>query len=185
MIRNPMLVRWCTLAIAVLIASFSAAPASAAATGCLPGALKGMLSQIRSKFGPIKIVSTHRPGARIAGTGKRSYHSSCRAVDFHPPKGKYSQVVAWLKANHSGGVGTYSCGMRHIHIDNGARVRFHKCVNGRGQRINKKKKRRYAKKRNRKYAKRIARYKKKRRAYVARKKVPRVKTVRSFTMPRS
>lgn len=115
----------------------------AAAAGCLPAALKTKLSQIRSKFGPVRIVSAHRPGARIAGSGKRSYHASCRAVDFHAPKGKYSQVVAWLKANHSGGVGTYSCGMSHIHIDNGPRVRFHKCVNAKGRSVGKK---RYAKK---------------------------------------
>ena len=110
----------------------------AASTGCLPASLKAKLSQIRSKFGPIRIASAHRPGARIAGTGKRSYHASCRAVDFYPPKGKYRQVVAWLKSNHSGGVGTYSCGMHHIHIDNGPRVRFHKCTNSRGARISKK-----------------------------------------------
>ncbi len=136
----------------------------AASTSCLPASLKSKLSQIRSKFGPIRIASAHRPGARISGTGKRSYHASCRAVDFYPPRGKYKQVVAWLKANHSGGVGTYSCGMHHIHIDNGPRVRFHKCSNSRGARISKKrrrnyasykgKKRRYASKRNRRSGKR-------------------------------
>lgn len=123
------------------------APAQAAGTGCLPGALKAKLSQIRQKFGPVSIVSTHRPGARIAGSGKRSYHASCRAVDFHPPKGKYRQVVAWLKANHSGGVGTYSCGMNHVHIDNGPRVRFHHCVTASGKPTGKSK---YAAKRSKK-----------------------------------
>jgi hypothetical protein len=111
--------------------------ASAQTSSCLPSGLKAKLNQIREKFGPVKIVSTHRPGARIAGSGKRSYHASCRAVDFHPPKGKYSEVVAWLKANHAGGVGTYSCGMHHIHIDNGPRVRFHHCVNAQGTPIGK------------------------------------------------
>jgi hypothetical protein len=48
-------------------------------------------------------------------------------VDFHPPAGTYSAVVAWLRQNHNGGVGTYSCGMNHIHIDNGPKIRFHKC----------------------------------------------------------
>lgn len=133
-------------ALAILAGAFSlsdVAPASAAGTGCLPGVLKAKLSQIRQKFGPVSIVSTHRPGARIRGSGKRSYHASCRAVDFHPPKGKYRQVVAWLKANHSGGVGTYSCGMHHVHIDNGPRVRFHHCVNAKGRPVGKS---RYAKK---------------------------------------
>lgn len=111
--------------------------ASAQSAGCLPGALKSKLNEIRSKFGPVKIVSAHRRGARIAGSGRPSYHASCRAVDFHPPKGKHKQVAAWLKKTHSGGVGTYSCGMNHIHLDNGPRVRFHHCVNASGTPIRK------------------------------------------------
>lgn len=133
-------------AIAFLAIVGIAAPhsgAHAAGTGCLPSSVKAKLAQIRAKFGPVRIVSAHRPGARIAGSGKRSYHASCRAVDFHAPRGKHSQVVRWLKANHSGGVGTYSCGMNHIHIDNGPRIRFHHCVNARGTPVGKK--RRYAK----------------------------------------
>lgn len=133
-------------------AFFEASTVTAQAS-CLPSGLKAKLSQIRAKFGPVRIVSTHRPGARIAGSGKRSYHASCRAVDFHPPKGKYSQVVSWLKANHGGGVGTYSCGMHHIHIDNGPRVRFHHCVNAKGTPVGKG--RSYASKKlsgNKKYA---------------------------------
>ena len=119
--------------LAVLSVTVTTPATKAYAAGCLPASLKSKLSQIRAKFGPVSIVSTHRRGARIAGSGKRSYHASCRAVDFHPPKGKYRQVVAWLKANHAGGVGTYSCGMHHVHIDNGPRVRFHHCVNARGR----------------------------------------------------
>lgn len=126
--------------------------AQAARTSCLPGSVKAKLAQIRAKVGPVRIVSTHRRGARISGSGKRSYHASCRAVDFHAPRGKYRQLVAWLKRTHSGGVGTYSCGMHHIHIDNGPRVRFHHCVNARGRPVGKK--RRYAKHRSKKtYAK--------------------------------
>ena len=57
-----------------------------------------------------------------------------------------------MKRNHSGGVGTYSCGMHHIHIDNGPHVRFHHCVNARGKPAGKK--RRYAKRHSKKtYAK--------------------------------
>lgn len=105
-------------------------PAQAAGRGCLPASLTQKLNEVRAKFGPITVVSSHRPGARIAGSGRRSYHASCRAVDFNPPKGKYNQVVAYLNSKHKGGLGTYSCGMHHIHIDNGPRVRFHKCQNG-------------------------------------------------------
>lgn len=123
-----------------------AAKSSSVKSSCLPASLKTKLAQIRKKFGPIRIISTHRPGARIAGSGKRSYHASCRAVDFHPPKGKYRAVASWLKANHKGGVGTYSCGMHHIHIDNGPHIRFHHCVNKHGTPLRKgRKKRKYAK----------------------------------------
>lgn len=106
------------------------APARAAATSCLPATLQNTLAEITQRFGPIRVVSAHRPGARVAGSGRRSYHASCRAIDFDPPQGKYTEVAAWLKASHKGGVGTYSCGMHHIHIDNGPRVRFHKCEGG-------------------------------------------------------
>jgi hypothetical protein len=131
------LLRWAFAAL-VAVGMFSlpvskTAQAAGMATGCLPGVLKQRLSQIRSKFGPVRVVSAHRPGARIAGSGRRSFHSSCRAVDFHPPRGKHRAVVAWLKANHGGGVGTYSCGMNHIHIDNGPQVRFHHCVGRSGR----------------------------------------------------
>ena len=103
-------------------------PAEAASQSCLPGVLRARLSQIRKKFGPVRVISTFRKGARVRGTGRPSLHASCRAVDFHPPRGKYQAVANWLKANHGGGVGTYSCRMRHIHIDSGPRVRFHKCI---------------------------------------------------------
>lgn len=94
---------------------------------CMPESIRAVLDTVKSLFGSIVIISAHRPGAKIAGTNKASYHSSCRAVDFIPPKNKYNEVAAFLKANWSGGVGTYSCNMRHIHIDTGSRVRFHKC----------------------------------------------------------
>ncbi|MGI9407604.1 MAG: YcbK family protein [Hyphomicrobiaceae bacterium] len=99
---------------------------SAIYQGCLPGSLKSTLYKIRKRYGPPRVISAHRPGARIRGTGKRSYHASCRAVDFHPPRGQYRAVLSWLKANHSGGVGTYSGKFHHIHIDNGPRTRWHK-----------------------------------------------------------
>lgn len=97
-----------------------------AGSNCLPGELRSKLSQVSKKFGKVQVLSTYRRGARMP-SGRTSFHASCRAVDFKPPAGKYSQVASWLKANHSGGVGTYSCGMNHIHLDTGPRVRFHHC----------------------------------------------------------
>ncbi|MGH6865690.1 MAG: D-Ala-D-Ala carboxypeptidase family metallohydrolase [Methyloceanibacter sp.] len=97
---------------------------------CVPTVLRQAVEDIEGKFGPVQIISTHRPGATVAGTGRRSKHADCRAVDFNPPAGKHQGVVAWLKANHKGGIGTYSCGMHHVHIDNGAPSRWHKCTGG-------------------------------------------------------
>ncbi|MEO0620554.1 MAG: D-Ala-D-Ala carboxypeptidase family metallohydrolase [Pseudomonadota bacterium] len=99
---------------------------AAAPQACLPGSLKATLAAMRKRFGKPVILSTHRPGATIRGTGRRSLHASCRAVDFHPPRGQYKAVLAWLKRNHNGGLGTYSGRHSHIHIDNGPRTRWHK-----------------------------------------------------------
>lgn len=142
------ILRICTLATLALL-TLTIVPTTSAQAGCMPSALAAKLNQIRAKFGPVQVISTHRPGARIAGSGRRSYHASCRAVDFNPPRGKYSQVLAWLKANHSGGVGSYSCGMHHIHIDTGPRIRFHKCQGSSGRYASRSSKKRYASSRSR------------------------------------
>jgi uncharacterized protein YcbK (DUF882 family) len=113
-----------TIACACFIATTGfAIPAQA----CVPDDLQNVLDEIREKFGKVSVISTYRKGARIAGTGQMSYHASCRAVDFHPPSGKYDQVVSWLHKNFDGGVGTYSCSMHHIHIDTGPKIHWHKC----------------------------------------------------------
>ncbi len=117
-------------AIALTIITFASASPSSAQAGCLPGSLQRTLSQIRAKFGPVRIVSTFRRGAMIAGSGRRSLHASCRAVDFHAPPGKRGAVIAWLRSNHTGGLGVYGCRMSHIHIDNGGRYSWNKCIGG-------------------------------------------------------
>lgn len=114
------------IAAVLSVGSLSTPISAAAPQSCLPGSLKSALSQIRKKFGQPTVLSTHRPGATIRGSGKRSLHASCRAIDFHPPRGKYKAVLAWLKQNHNGGIGTYSGTHNHIHIDNGRRTRWHK-----------------------------------------------------------
>ena len=127
-ILRSSIVACCAVLVSIAAVPISSTGVEAGSTGCLPGALKSRLNQIRSQFGPVRIVSTYRRGARISGSGKRSFHASCRAVDFVPPRGKYRQVASWLKQVHGGGGGTYSCGMHHIHLDNGPRIRFHKCT---------------------------------------------------------
>jgi hypothetical protein len=86
--------------------------------GCLTSAARALLGRIESQFGPMQIISTCRPGARIAGTGRISRHASGNAVDFNAG-GRKAAVVRWLIANHrSGGTMTYA-GMSHIHVDIG------------------------------------------------------------------
>jgi hypothetical protein len=86
---------------------------------CLSPAARGLLARIEAQFGRVGIVSTCRPGAVIASTGRPSRHASGNAIDFKPPAGKKAEVVRWLIANHrSGGVMTYAS-MSHIHVDIG------------------------------------------------------------------
>lgn len=85
---------------------------------CLTSAARNLLSRIEQKFGSMQIISTCRPGARIAGSGRPSRHASGNAVDFNAGSRK-GAVVRWLTENHhSGGTMTYS-GMDHVHVDIG------------------------------------------------------------------
>lgn len=87
---------------------------------CLTSEARNLLARIRGQFGNVEIVSTCRPGARIAGTGRPSKHASGQAIDFRVP-GRKAEVVRWLIANHkNGGTMTYH-DMDHIHVDVGAR----------------------------------------------------------------
>jgi hypothetical protein len=88
---------------------------------CLTPAARDLLARIEARFGRVGIVSTCRPGARIAGTRRPSRHASGNAIDFKAPAGRKADVVRWLIANHrSGGVMTYAS-MDHIHVDIGHR----------------------------------------------------------------
>jgi uncharacterized protein YcbK (DUF882 family) len=114
-------------------AQFSATRRSDPSTdrGCLPGSLKNVLATIENRFGRVRVISTLRPGARIAGTTHMSLHATCRAVDFHPAAGKYGEVLAYLRANWRGGIGTYSGQSNHLHVDVGHPYRWHTHLGGR------------------------------------------------------
>jgi Bacterial SH3 domain len=85
---------------------------------CLTPAAHALLDRIERKFGAVQLVSTCRPGAIIAGTGRPSRHASGNAIDFKAG-GRKAAIVAWLLANHrSGGTMTYAR-MDHIHVDIG------------------------------------------------------------------
>jgi hypothetical protein len=91
-------------------------------TGCLPMQLRSALADVQARFGPVQVISTHRPGARIRG-GHMSKHATCQAVDFKPAPGTYRQVASYLRASWQGGFGTYTSG--HIHIDTGPHYTWH------------------------------------------------------------
>lgn len=118
------MIRPVTIVLALLAVPALAAPP----TKCLPREIRAAVFVMTQRWGPPEIVSTFRRNAVIAGTRHRSYHASCRALDFHPPRGRYREVLAWLRSTWPGGLGTYSGAMHHIHIDTGRFVRFHTYV---------------------------------------------------------
>jgi hypothetical protein len=93
---------------------------ASASRGCLQSSARALLERIEAQFGPVKVISTCRPGARIAGSGKPSKHGFGLAVDFDAGARK-GAIVSWLRANHTaGGTMTYR-NMSHIHVDIGPR----------------------------------------------------------------
>jgi len=85
---------------------------------CLKPEIRALLEKVEDLFGPVEVISTCRPGATIAGTGRPSRHASGNAVDFEAGS-KKAQILKWLVANNAtGGTMTYS-DMSHIHIDYG------------------------------------------------------------------
>lgn len=90
----------------------------------MPSSVALKLQEVQRKYGPIRIISSCRPGATVKKSGRPSMHRYCRAIDFNPPRGKYRTVANYLKRTWSGGVGTYSGRFNHIHIDDN-RGRWH------------------------------------------------------------
>lgn len=85
---------------------------------CLQSSARALLGRIEAKFGSVNLISTCRPGAVIATTGKPSKHRNGMAIDFDAP-GRKAAIVQWLIANHhNGGTMTYR-DMNHIHVDVG------------------------------------------------------------------
>jgi len=84
---------------------------------CLTAQTRAVLAQFEGHFGPVKIVSTCRPGAVIAGTNRPSQHRYGKAVDFVPPPGQRAAMIAWLRQHAGGAVITYRAG--HVHFDTG------------------------------------------------------------------
>ena len=88
--------------------------------GCLTPGARALLGRIESQFGAVQIISTCRPGARIAGSGRISRHASGNAVDFNAGGRKGGDRALADRQPQSGGTMTYA-GMSHIHVDIGPR----------------------------------------------------------------
>ena len=90
---------------------------ASASLACLPGELRSALADVERKFGPVTVLSTHRPGAVVAGTGRPSQHRDCRALDFRPSRNR-GAIIAFLRNDpRVQGLGIYRSG--HIHMDAG------------------------------------------------------------------
>lgn len=86
-------------------------------TKCLPASVKAKLNYIDRHFGRVTVISTYRKNARIAGTGKRSKHADCKAVDFHV-HGNKAAARKWLM-KQPGEFIQYSGHFSHWHIADG------------------------------------------------------------------
>ena len=90
--------------------------AATASRSFLTSDTRSLLNRMEARFGKVRVISTCRPGAVIAGSGRPSQHRYGKAVDFMP-NGNRSAQLAWLRANVPGAVITYASG--HIHFDTG------------------------------------------------------------------
>jgi hypothetical protein len=96
--------------------------AASASTACLPASIKAALATADRACG-ITVISTLRPGARIAGTNRPSMHASCRAADF--TSRDFACAIRAL-ANWPGklSVDPHRVHPPHLHIDDGRYARF-------------------------------------------------------------
>jgi Peptidase M15 len=88
---------------------------------CVPFRLRRALADVSRRFGPVTVHSTHRWPIEnwLKGGKSKSYHLSCRAVDFSVP-GDPAAVTAYLVSlSEVGGYSHYDQGF--YHIDTGPR----------------------------------------------------------------
>lgn len=83
--------------------------------GCLTADTRAVLNRLEARVGSVSIVSTCRPGATIAGTGRPSFHRYGKAVDFNTRN--KAGAIAFLRTQGVF-VMTY-CGMSHVHFNTG------------------------------------------------------------------
>jgi hypothetical protein len=127
-----------------ILAAVVAAPAIAASTqaqahssSCTPAHLTSALKQVEAECGSAKVISAHRPGARIRGTSHISQHALCDgthgAIDA-VFSNRACALNALRKTNYT--IITYGRSSPHIHIGtdtwrNGTQVARRNGVNAR------------------------------------------------------
>ena len=92
---------------------------------CVPWSLKRVLRRVAHRYGNVVVISTWRSpwhNWRVGGAS-RSYHKTCRAVDFTVPGANMRQVYRYVKSQPAvGGHKLYPARRGgHIHIDTGPR----------------------------------------------------------------
>lgn len=88
----------------------------------LPASVRAALSDVRSSCSGFRVISMHRPGARVAGTGRVSLHAYGLAADFRVSN--YGCAYGVLQRHN---VGWSRDGGRcgHIHVSDGSRIGRH------------------------------------------------------------
>ena len=105
-----------------LLPATAQAHGSSASRSCLTAQTRQVLAGLEARFGAVRVISTCRAGAVIAGSGQPSQHRCGKAVDFMPNPGQRSAMMAWLRSNAGGAVITYASG--HLHFDTGGYRNF-------------------------------------------------------------
>ena len=102
------------------VARGSITPADNAPTGCLADALRTVLSDVATRFGPVTIVSTTHLHTNNHGSGstREKLHAACKAVDLKV-QSRGGEVVAYLRSRPEvGGINTYrNNGVIHIDLN--------------------------------------------------------------------
>lgn len=88
---------------------------ASASRSCLTSDTRAVLARLESRIGGVQVISTCRPGATIAGTGRPSFHRYGKAVDFNTRN--KAGAIAFLRTQGVF-VMTY-CGMGHVHFNTG------------------------------------------------------------------
>lgn len=82
----------------------------------VPGRISAFLADVQARCGSVRVISTFRPGARIAGTGRTSCHASGQAVDYTTGNPSCALAVAnsgpWRSLGHSNDYGRVA----HFHV---------------------------------------------------------------------